>query len=283
MEVRSRLPRLKAIVIYNGEYGPACNKNGKMVYSWSEFLQLGDSKYEATVQQRVDQQRPGHCCTLIYTSGTTGQPKAVMISHDNMVTSCKQVLSMNPQLRRDQQSIVSYLPLSHVAAQILDLHLPMLLSAYHGGCTTYFARPDALKGSLGETLKIVRPTIFFGVPRVWEKFAEKMRAAGAVNRGLKKRLVTWAKATGLLFYKACQVNGSSVGPTFFNVAKALVFDKVGLVCSSLGLCLPYPQFFFFGCSLIAHRNILLLLTTGPHCHWTGPLCPDSYLSRPNYP
>lgn len=45
--------------------------------------------------------------------------------------------------------------------QILDLHGPM-----HLGCCVYFAQPDALKGSLVRTLKDVRPTIFFGVPRV---------------------------------------------------------------------------------------------------------------------
>lgn len=48
--------------------------------------------------------------------------------------------------------------------QMLDLHMPVKT-----GAQVHFARPDALKGSLGETLKAVRPTVFFGVPRVWEK------------------------------------------------------------------------------------------------------------------
>ena len=87
----------------------------------------------------------------------------------------------SPQLKGGR--IISYLPLSHIAAQLLDIHLPMYLAGNKDNMTTYFARPDALKGSLGTTLKAVRPTIFFGVPRVWEKFAEKMKAIGAETKG----------------------------------------------------------------------------------------------------
>ena len=56
------------------------------------------------------------------------------------------------------------MPLSHIAAQLIDIHLGIYL-----GSSTYFAQPDALKGSLTVTLKEIHPTFFFGVPRVWEK------------------------------------------------------------------------------------------------------------------
>lgn len=96
---------------------------------------------------------PGtHTGTLIFTSGTTGNPKAVMISHDNITWTASSIADML-RLKAGREAGVSYLPLSHIAAQMLDIIAPMS----HGGCV-WFARPDALKGTLFATLKEVRPT-----------------------------------------------------------------------------------------------------------------------------
>lgn len=54
--------------------------------------------------------------------------------------------------------------------------------------TVYFARPDALSGSLGETLKHVSPTVFFAVPRVYEKFEEKIREGLEKSSFIKKKI-----------------------------------------------------------------------------------------------
>jgi long-chain-fatty-acid--CoA ligase ACSBG len=54
--------------------------------------------------------------------------------------------------------------------------------------TVYFARPDALSGSLGETLKHVNPTIFFAVPRVYEKFEDKIREGMEKSSFIKKKI-----------------------------------------------------------------------------------------------
>ena len=60
----------------------------------------------------------------------------------------------------DNERIVSYLPLSHIGAQVGDIYMSI-----NGAGTVYFAQPDALKGSIVQTLREARPTLFAGVPR----------------------------------------------------------------------------------------------------------------------
>lgn len=118
---------------------------------------------------------PNQICNFVYTSGTTGNPKAVMLTHDNMTYAVQvglsdAILDYKDQLD-GQERLVSYLPLSHVAAQYFDLIVFLFYNV-----TVYFAKPDALSGSLLDTLKIVRPTIFFAVPRIYEKMEEKLKS-----------------------------------------------------------------------------------------------------------
>lgn len=74
------MPNLLAIVQYTG----TVQANSDNIYSWEQFLALGESVTAEQMQQRIDEQKSTNACTLIYTSGTTGPPKAVMLSHDNV-------------------------------------------------------------------------------------------------------------------------------------------------------------------------------------------------------
>ena len=65
--------------------------------------------------------------------------------------------------------MISYLPLSHVAAHLIDGYMTL----YCGGAT-YCADRNALRGTLVDNMREIRPTQFLGVPRVWEKMQEKM-------------------------------------------------------------------------------------------------------------
>ena len=91
------------------------------------------------------------CANLIYTSGTTGNPKGCMISHDNLTWES---LVMKETLVKDKPNaigphnrVVSYLPLSHIAGLAFDILLHMMNVS-----ELFFARPDALQGTLVETL-----------------------------------------------------------------------------------------------------------------------------------
>ena len=230
LEIRTRLPKLKAIVMYRDETfsDPAGAKDPSLakVYTWKDFMSLGASVSDADLEARMSAQKPGHCCTLIYTSGTTGNPKGVMISHDNATWTAKSNILHNPTITAGPLRVVSYLPLSHIAAQIVDIHSPLICMVDFGRpAAVYFARPDALKGTLKETLIEAKPTVFFAVPRVWEKFAEAMQAAGKNVTGAKKKISTFMKGKCAKGYEAAQIGSTASAPFLAGFAKNFMRKK----------------------------------------------------------
>ena len=105
--------------------------------------------------------QPGDVLTLIYTSGTTGQPKGVEITHAQMLANCTAAASVWPEPVGPADRVISYLPMAHIAERYGSHYAPMLT----GEQVTPLADAKALLGALTD----VRPTIFGGVPRVWEK------------------------------------------------------------------------------------------------------------------
>jgi len=98
-------------------------------------------------------------CIMIYTSGTTGPPKGAMVNHLNVEAT---TLATSEALEAtDEDTVVSYLPLCHVAEQIFSLYLPLYV-----GCTVSFAESIA---TIQNDLREIAPSIFLGVPRIWEK------------------------------------------------------------------------------------------------------------------
>ncbi|XP_004072167.2 long-chain-fatty-acid--CoA ligase ACSBG2 [Oryzias latipes] len=215
LQVKDQLPHLKAIIQYKGKL----QQKTSILYSWEEFMKVGEDVSDEQLNAVIDSQRANECCTLIYTSGTTGNPKGVMLSQDN-ITWTARISSGLICKNYGQEILISYLPLSHVAAQMVDIWISMSFSG-----TTYFAEPDALKGSLVNTLKEARPTCFLGVPRVWEKMQEGMRAGGEKASPLKKRVADWAKSIGLQ-YNYSAMEGENLVPWGFMLANNLVFKKV---------------------------------------------------------
>ena len=206
--IRDQLPLLKKCILMYGSH----DDDGVM--SWEEFMAFGADVSDDDLQARIDAQKPDDVCTFIYTSGTTGNPKAVMISHDNITWTA--ATALNTLGARDGDRFISYLPLSHIAEQVISLHGPMV-----AGGTTHFA--ESIE-KLGDNLKEVRPTIFLAVPRVWEKIQAKMVAAGKDTKGIKRKLVDWAKAKGLQAGYAAQ--DGKAAPAFSGVAEKLVWSKV---------------------------------------------------------
>jgi len=211
--IRMGLPKLKAIVTWDSEIEQLIED--VPCYTWSKFMDLSHDVDSTKLIERWSSINPGHCCALVYTSGTTGNPKAVMISHDNILFEASVVLKIlteNSTINQnaEEERILSFLPLSHVAGMMVDIITPLIVTASGPGWVcTYFARPYDLKvGAIGDRLRAVKPTIFLGVPRVWEKIAEKVKAIGASKPPLVRKFSGWCKQTLLAHQMNCQMGGS---------------------------------------------------------------------------
>ncbi|HSR44721.1 MAG TPA: AMP-binding protein [Acidimicrobiia bacterium] len=136
---------------------------------WDDFLESGREHRQAhptAVADRMAAAQPEDIMTLVYTSGTTGPPKGAMLSNAN-VTVCRDVLlTADNRLRGDRppderDQILTYLPLCHVAERIFSTW-----TMCGTGAVLNFA--ESIE-TVQENLREIQPTLFFAVPRIWEK------------------------------------------------------------------------------------------------------------------
>lgn len=162
---------------------------------------------------------PGDLATIIYTSGTTGPPKGVELSHRNIIAELASLREL-VDIGFDDR-LLSYLPAAHVADRV-STHSANLVRGIQINCV---ADPS----EIGAALADVRPTFFFGVPRVWQKIRSGIEAKLAEEKSpVRKRLAKWALDTGLAVAKA-QLAGhtpTKIQTAQHRAADALVLSKV---------------------------------------------------------
>ena len=156
---------------------------------------------------------PNDLATVIYTSGTTGEPKGVMLTHGNIAANQNYAgyeYSFGPG-----DVCISFLPLSHITARALDYVM------YGSGAqVAYCAQFDRLPLAMRE----VKPTVFVGVPRVFEKIHQEVERRAAES-AVKKRLLPFAIRIGAKHREAVY-GGSQPSSRLWNLANKLVFSKV---------------------------------------------------------
>jgi long-chain acyl-CoA synthetase len=208
--VRDELPHLRHVVTM----GAAPGIDDPLVLGWDRFLAGGaGAGAEDDLDRRLAALRPDTVSTYIYTSGTTGRPKAVMLTQDNMAWTAAQACELVGATQ--QERVVSYLPLSHIAEQMFTIHI-----AATAGFPVYYAESlDRLNADLVE----VKPTVFFGVPRVWEKFHAGVLEKLGENTGVKAKLVEQATAVGRTVTNG-RVRGAGV--SVVDAAQYALFDKL---------------------------------------------------------
>ena len=133
----------------------------------------------------VQEISPDDLATIIYTSGTTGEPKGVMLTHSNLVSNLIDS-SAHLSFKKDD-SVLSVLPLSHVLERVA-----MYMYLYHG-MAVYFGESLEM---IGPNLREVRPTIFVGVPRIFEKIFARVKEKTAEKGKMNVAILNWAVAVG---------------------------------------------------------------------------------------
>ncbi|GAB3637774.1 long-chain fatty acid--CoA ligase [Hymenobacter arcticus] len=179
---------------------------------FSELLDLGRQGNPADLEPLKAAVQPDDLLTLIYTSGTTGKPKGVMLSHDNLLSNCRNSQPFVPVSNDDKA--LSFLPLCHIFERMVT-YLYMINSV-----SIYYA--ESME-TIADNLREVQPSIFTTVPRLLEKIYDKIVAKGHEQTGIKHKLFFWALDLGLKFDP--QKNQGFVYNTELALANKLIFNK----------------------------------------------------------
>jgi long-chain acyl-CoA synthetase len=174
LAVRDRLPDLRTVVVIDRR--GVKQLDDPMVMTFAELEALGDRRPLEEYAQRVASIDPSGVAIIVYTSGTTGPPKGAMLSHHNLLaaaTVLRQVFGTRPD-----DEVLSYLPLCHVAER-----LGSLVDALAVGYVVNFGEGGE---SFPNDLYEVQPTVFLGVPRVWEKMMAGIQIRMADASPLKR-------------------------------------------------------------------------------------------------
>ncbi|KAF5734323.1 long chain acyl-CoA synthetase 4 [Tripterygium wilfordii] len=181
-------------------------KLGLAIYSWDEFLQLGQNK-----QFDLPEKKKTDICTIMYTSGTTGDPKGVLISNESIVTlvsGVKCVLdTMNEHLTA-KDVYLSYLPLAHIFDRVIE---EFFISQ---GASIGFWRGDIKL--LLEDIAELKPTIFCAVPRVLDR----------VYSGLQQKISSGGLLKKTMFNVAYSYKQSNMRKGQKTGEAAPIFDKI---------------------------------------------------------
>ena len=184
---------------------------GKYGY-FDTLLQLGrEHPHTEEIEKRKAEVDEMSCATIIYTSGTTGVPKGVMLSHHNLMNQFKNFCQTpSPWSKR----AFSFLPVCHAYERAL-------IYMYHYlGMSIYYAESIA---TIADNMKEVHPTMMCAVPRVLEKFYDKIYSSGKSMKGLSKSIFYWS----MHLTERYKIEGRS---WFYNlelkIADKLVYSKI---------------------------------------------------------
>jgi len=243
--VRHQLTAIEAVILMEG---PA-EAQSPSVLSFDALRERGHARMVAewgVAREFRDAARavaPDDLATIIYTSGTTGEPKGVMLTHGSLVAN---MMSGAEALDVHEEDVgLSFLPLSH-AFERMVCYVYLLR-----GVTLIFA--ESLE-TISRDVPVVKPTVFTGVPRVYEKMHARISQTGQSGSPAKSAIFRWAVNVAMARGRAL-LSGRRPAPLLAlqsALADRLVFSKIRngvggrlryLVSGSAPLGVGVAQFF----------------------------------------
>lgn len=181
---------------------------------FEQLIELGKQhSNREELEKRKASVKGNECATIIYTSGTTGVPKGVMQSHSNILN---QLFNLQQTPSKNSRIAFSFLPLCHSYERTLVFLYQFL------GMSVYYAQN---LGTIAQDMKEVHPTMMTAVPRVLEKFYDKIYISGEKQPLIKRTLFYWALKVGRQ-YKIIDEERSWWYNVKYKIAYKLVFEKI---------------------------------------------------------
>lgn len=207
------LPNLTHIVVME----PPAGIGDARIKSWEDLRSAGREALASDpelVQRSSSAVAQDDLATLIYTSGTTGVPKAVMISHRNVLWTLECVA--RTYSLPDHVRLVSYLPLAHIGERMASHYVSM----WWIGSVRYIPDLTEVAAAVQET----RPHVFFAVPRVWEKFHAGLMARVKAEPNARRRALALSAIELAIEGQRAEQEGRHLG--LVDRLKLKLFDRI---------------------------------------------------------
>src|SRR5216683_2018479 len=250
-----------------GQFGLIMARNvPERVIRWDDLLARGRELHEAEPQMFERSWRavgPEDTVSLIYTSGTTGPPKGVVYSHNNIIWTLESIDRMQ---KFQGDTVISYLPLAHVAERFSsEWRAPY-------DCFEVWMCPDP--NILPQYLLEARPTLFLGVPRVWEKLMAGLQAGVAAEPDESKRKMVQGAISAAITARRLRQDGKAVPPELvsgieqaqplFGLLRAKIgLDRCATAFTSTAPCRPEVHDFWAALGLPLYEVWGMSELTGP--------------------